>query len=68
MLHSLAQQASTNLTGLPTRVCLCGCDLILLPVVFDDDDEISGYLTTGFCATCGAMLTVPTKENADDLH
>lgn len=67
ILHQLARESGFDLTGNPTRVCLCDSDLILVPVIFDEDNEISSYLTTGFCACCGAMLTVPTKENSDDL-
>ena len=67
ILHQLARAAGFDLTGHPTRVCLCDSDLILVPVIFDEDNEIGSYLTTGFCACCGAMLTVPTKENSDDL-
>jgi len=66
MLDWLAITASSDWRGIPTAVCPCGCDLLLVPVVFDARErEISGYVNTAFCTSCSSMLTVPTLDPAE---
>lgn len=64
LMDMLAATAPNDYRGVPTRECVCGTDLIFIPVVFDEDREIAGYVNTGFCAVCGSMVTVPC--NTDD--
>lgn len=48
--------------------CVCGCDWILVPLSFNDDDRaINSYGTHGWCSACGAYLRVPAplKERED---
>ena len=47
--------------GIPARSCPeCGCDLLVIAVTFDEDNEIGGYFTGGHCAACHCKVTVPT--------
>lgn len=62
LLDLLAVESPNDYRGVPTRECMCGSDLLLVPVVFNEEREISGYVNTGFCSVCGSMLTVVTDE------
>ena len=62
LLQLLTDSTYLDYRGLPTAVCPCGSDLLLLPVVFDSEREISGYLNEAWCSQCGAMLTVCTAD------
>lgn len=65
LLDLMAISAPFDYRGVPTAMCPCGCDLILTPVVFNENREIAGYVNTGFCAACGAMVTVVTAEEQE---
>jgi hypothetical protein len=46
--------------GIPSHECLnCGSDTFKILVKFEDY-EIAWYTTSGYCAACGAEVTVPT--------
>lgn len=46
--------------GISTAECPCGCRVFYMVGWFTDDYELGGYLTTGLCADCGALLTLCT--------
>lgn len=54
-----------DMRGIPTRSCVCGSDTFKVLVKFDDDNTIAWYTTSGYCAACGAAVTVPTE--VDDV-
>jgi hypothetical protein len=50
-----------DLTGTPTSVCICGCNLFRTVVTFDEETyEIAMYSLDGECLECGTRLTLPT--------
>lgn len=61
----MAVSSPNDYRGVPTSMCPCGCDLILVPVVFNELREIAGYVNTGFCSLCGAMVTVVTADEQE---
>lgn len=54
-----------DMRGLPTRQCVCGCDTFKVLIKLDDDNSIAWYTLNGYCADCGAAVTIPTPEDAD---
>lgn len=54
-----------DMRGIPTRECVCGCDTFKVLVKFDEDSTIAWYTTSGYCAACGAAVTVPTEIDGD---
>lgn len=49
--------------GLPSRECLgCGSDTFKVLVKLDEDNTIAWYTLNGYCAECGAPVTIPTPE------
>ena len=65
--HMLSMsQATDDYTQFgPVLECVCGSDLFIALVSFDDDRELSTYFTDGRCAQCWADVTLPTA--ADEL-
>lgn len=54
--------------GLPSNHCYeCGSTLLTIQAEFDDDFELSGYLTNAECAYCHTKLTAPTPLDRIDL-
>ena len=53
-----------DLRGIPTHVCLCGCKVWNLKVMFEDN-AISMYFLDMFCSACGSPATAPTAEELD---
>ena len=50
---------AVDLRGTPTHVCICGCVVWNVKVIFEDD-EISSYFLDMECANCGSFATAPT--------
>jgi hypothetical protein len=51
---------TADFRGLPTFACLCGGNTFKILAVFDEETRLPGwYSLTGFCAACGAAVTVP---------
>jgi hypothetical protein len=48
-----------DLRGTPTHVCVCGCNVFNLKVIFDDF-QIMQYFLDMECANCGSLATAPT--------
>ena len=48
-----------DLRGTPTHVCVCGCHIWNVKVIFDDF-EIATYFIDMECANCGSFATAPT--------
>lgn len=51
--------SAIDLRGTPTHVCVCGCHIWNLKVVFEDF-EIATYFIDMECANCGSFATAPT--------
>lgn len=51
-----------DIRGEPTRVCVCGCFVWNLKVVFDEDNTIGMYFRDMECASCGTQATAPIEE------
>jgi len=49
--------------GTPTHVCVCGCEVFNLKVVFQDG-EIATYFLDMECAHCGSLATAPTPQQS----
>jgi len=45
------------------RICICGCEIFIALVAFDDANELSFYFLDGECADCGSMVTLPYPES-----
>ncbi len=48
-----------DLRGTPTHVCVCGCNVFNVKVIFDDF-QIAQYFLDMECASCGSLATAPT--------
>lgn len=48
-----------DLRGTPTHVCVCGCTVWNLKVMFDEG-SISQYFLDMECSSCGSLATAPT--------
>ena len=51
-----------DMRGLPTRQCVCGSDTFKVLVKLDEDNTIAWYTLNGYCAECGAAVTIPEPE------
>lgn len=60
-------QNAMDLRGTPTHVCVCGCNIWNLKVMFNDG-QISQYFLDMECANCGSLATAPTPiDNRNEL-
>ncbi len=48
-----------DLRGTPTHVCVCGCNIWNVKVIFDES-EIATYFLDMECVNCGSFATAPT--------
>lgn len=55
-----------DLRGAPTHVCVCGCNIFNVKVIFDDY-EIATYFLDMECAQCGSLATAPTPVDREGL-
>ena len=55
---------SMDLRGTPTHVCVCGCNVFNLKVIFNDF-EIVQYILDMECASCGSLATAPTPVDKE---
>lgn len=54
--------------GLPSNFCYeCGSTLFTIQAEFDDDYELTAYLTNAECAYCHTKLTAPTPLDKINL-
>ena len=54
------QELMLDTRGIPSHECInCGSDTFKILAKFEDY-EIAWYTTSGYCAACGAAVTVPT--------
>ena len=49
----------------PIHVCTCGSKLFKVGCMFEDGDIVM-WFTSGECAECGALVTVPTPVDVDN--
>jgi len=63
---ALNEMGEADYRGQPTFMCACGCECIIMCTVFDTDERLPGfYLTDGLCASCGALVTLPTPVDSE---
>ena len=43
-------------------VCVCGCEVFIALISFDEYNEIAFYFLDGECADCGSMVTLPYPD------
>ena len=48
-----------DLRGAPTHLCVCGCNIWNVKVIFDQN-EIATYFLDMECVSCGSFATAPT--------
>ena len=56
--------AGTDMTGIPTHVCVCGCNVFETLVAFDEG-KVAWYTLTGYCYNCNNKVTLPTEIDGD---
>ncbi len=50
-----------DIRGIPTTVCVCGCKVFTINVMWDEAErDVGWYDLTQICKDCGAMSTAPT--------
>lgn len=54
-----------DLRGRPTHVCVCGSQVWLVKVVFQEY-EIATYFLDMYCAECGNLATAPTPLDREE--
>ena len=58
---------ATDVRGIPTTVCPCGCEVWHLKVKFDHETgEVAMYFMDMECASCGTVATAPTPETFEE--
>jgi hypothetical protein len=45
--------------------CVCGCEIFLALVAFNEDKEIAFYFLDGECVNCGSLITLPTPVDME---
>ena len=53
---------AVDLRGQPTHVCICGCFVWNVKVMFSDN-KIAQYFLDMECAQCGSLATAPTPTD-----
>ena len=67
--QALSADPAGDYRGSPTFACPCGCNMLLMAAVFDQETRLPGmYLLDAMCVRCGSLVTIPTPvdEGADD--
>ena len=57
--------AGSDLSGIPTHACVCGCNVFETLVAFEDN-KVAWYTLTGYCYNCNNKVTLPTEMDGDD--
>lgn len=61
LLHPTDYSKAMDLRGQTLgNTCICGCEVFIALIAFDELKEISFYFLDGECANCGSMVTLPT--------
>lgn len=60
LMHHGNYSMAMDLRGMPMRECVCGCNVFLALISFDDDNDIAFYFLDGECVNCGSLVTLPT--------
>ena len=57
---------TTDLTGIPTFACICGCKVFTVNVMWDEETRSVGwYDLRQRCVDCGIYSTAPTPIDED---
>lgn len=65
LMHHGNYSRSMDLRGIPVVECVCGCNIFLALVAFDDNRELSFYFLDGECVNCGSLVTLPTPIDTE---
>jgi hypothetical protein len=66
LLHPTDYSKSMDLRGEQIgSTCICGCEVFIALIAFDENKEICFYFLDGECANCGSMVTLPYAENEE---
>ena len=61
-LKQVQTQTPTDLRGIPTFACICGCAMFKVTVMWDEDTRAVGwYDLAQECIECGTITTAPTE-------
>jgi hypothetical protein len=64
---ALGEPAGADYRGVPTTVCPCGSDMLLICCIFDPQELLPGmFMLDAMCACCGALLTVADPTLLED--
>ena len=63
-VHKMPQDGPDYTWAGETEECLCGCNLMVCVVTFEDKD-IATYFLDMKCLACGALLKAPCLEDED---
>jgi hypothetical protein len=64
LLHPTDYSKSMDLRGEKIgKQCVCGCEVFIALISFDELKEISFYFLDGECANCGSMVTLPYPDD-----
>jgi hypothetical protein len=67
LLHPTDYSKSMDLRGTDIGLsCICGCEIFIALISFDENKEISFYFLDGECASCGSMVSLPYPENTEN--
>ncbi len=67
LLHPTDYSKSMDLRGQKLgNSCICGCEVFIALVAFDEKKEICFYFLDGECASCGSMVSLPYPDDIEE--
>lgn len=66
LLHPTDYSKSMDLRGEQIgTTCICGSEVFIALIAFDENKEICFYFLDGECANCGSMVTLPYNDSGE---
>jgi hypothetical protein len=66
LLHPTDYSKAMDLRGQTLgTTCVCGCEVFIALIAFDEYKEINFYFLDGECANCGSMVTLPYPNDVE---
>jgi hypothetical protein len=59
--------SAMDLRGAPTHLCVCGCNIWNVKVIFSEY-QIATYFLDMECANCGSLATAPTPVDIEGME
>ena len=67
LMHHGNYEHSLDIRGIPMRQCVCGCEIFLGLIAFDENNEIAFYFLDGECVSCVSLVPPPPPlDNKED--